>query len=72
VILDEEVRHVAIGTRWFRHLCEEDGRDPLETFLGLLRERFEQLPRGPFNLAARRRAGFTEQEMAALTAGLER
>ncbi len=71
VILDEEVRHVAIGTRWFRHLCDQAGRDPLDTFLGLLRERYESLPRGPFNLAARRRAGFTEQEMAALTAGLE-
>jgi uncharacterized ferritin-like protein (DUF455 family) len=71
VILEEEVRHVAIGTHWFRHCCREQGVDPLETFLGLLRDRYEGLPRGPFNVPARRRAGFTEQEMAALTAGLE-
>jgi uncharacterized ferritin-like protein (DUF455 family) len=70
VILEEEVRHVAIGTRWYRHCCREQGLEPLATFLALLRERHAGLPRGPFNVAARRRAGFTRQEMAALTAGL--
>ena len=70
VILAEEVRHVAIGSRWFRHCCRECGVEPLTTFLDLLHERYTGLPRGPFNLAARRQAGFTEQEMAALTAGL--
>ena len=70
VILEEEVRHVAIGSRWFRHCCREAGVEPLTTFLDLLRKRYAGLPRGPFNVAARRRAGFTEQEMAALTAGL--
>lgn len=70
VILDEEVRHVAIGTKWFRHCCQERGLDPLPTFLGLLRERYESLPRGPFNLEARYQAGFSREEMAALTAGL--
>lgn len=71
VILEEEVRHVAIGSRWFRHCCEERGVEPLETFLVLLRERHSGLPRGPFNVPARRRAGFTEREMEALTAGLK-
>jgi uncharacterized ferritin-like protein (DUF455 family) len=70
VILEEEVRHVAIGSRWFRHCCSEAGVEPLTTFLDLLHERYAGLPRGPFNMAARRRAGFTEQEMAALTVGL--
>lgn len=70
VILDEEVRHVAIGTHWYRHCCQEEGLDPLETFLALLRERYDSLPRGPFNLEARYRAGFTAREMEALTAGL--
>lgn len=70
VILDEEVRHVAIGTKWFRHVCDERGLDPLPTFLGLLRERYDSLPRGPFNLEARYRAGFSREEMDALTAGL--
>ena len=36
VILREEVAHVAIGTRWFRHCCAQAGRDPEPTFLALL------------------------------------
>jgi len=70
VILAEEVRHVAIGTRWFRYCCEQDGLDPLDTFLDLLKSHFPGSLRGPFNLKARYEAGFSEQEMAALTAGL--
>jgi uncharacterized ferritin-like protein (DUF455 family) len=70
VILAEEVRHVAIGTHWFRHCCDAEGLEPLETFLDLLRTHYHRLPRGPFNLDARYEAGFTEDEMAALTAGL--
>ena len=71
VILAEEVRHVEIGTRWFRHCCKNEGREPMETFLGLLHEHYRGLPRGPFNLDARYRAGFTVEEMDALTAGVE-
>jgi uncharacterized ferritin-like protein (DUF455 family) len=70
VILAEEVRHVAIGSRWFRHACNEAGLEPMETFLDLLRRYYRSLPAGPFNLDARRRAGFSDEEMAALTAGL--
>lgn len=70
VILAEEVRHVEIGTRWFRYCCEEEGVEPMETFLGLLHKHYKGLPRGPFNLEARYEAGFTEDEMKALTAGV--
>jgi len=69
VILAEEVRHVEIGTRWYRYCCEKEGCEPLETFLGLLHEYYKGLPRGPFNLDARYQAGFTAEEMTALTAG---
>ena len=51
VILEEEVRHVAIGTKWFRYCCRQRGLESLPTFLQLLRERYDSLPRGPFNLA---------------------
>ena len=61
---------MAIGTKWFRFCCREQGLDSLETFLGLLRERYDSLPRGPFNLEARYQAGFSREEMDALTAGL--
>jgi uncharacterized ferritin-like protein (DUF455 family) len=69
VILEEEVRHVAIGTRWFRYCCERRGLDPETTFLDLLRRYYPRLPRGPFNLDARYAAGFSRTEMEALEAG---
>jgi uncharacterized ferritin-like protein (DUF455 family) len=70
IILAEEVRHVAIGTGWFRYCCEQDGLEPLATFLGLLKQHYGGSLKGPFNLEARYEAGFTPEEMAALTAGL--
>ena len=71
VILAEEVRHVAIGTHWFRYCCKQENKPPAETFLELLRSRFPGSIRGPFNLAARTAAGFTEAEMDALMTGPE-
>jgi uncharacterized ferritin-like protein (DUF455 family) len=68
VILEEEVRHVEIGTRWFEYCCEEAGLDPEPTFLHLLRTRFAGRVRGPFNISARLAAGFTPSELQALKA----
>lgn len=68
VILAEEVRHVAIGTRWFRYCCEQAALEPSATFLDLLERRYAGAVRGPFNLEARYAAGFTPEEMAALEA----
>jgi uncharacterized ferritin-like protein (DUF455 family) len=67
VILAEEVRHVAIGSQWFAWCCARAGRDPAATFLALVRDSRGAL-RGPFNLAARRAAGFDDAELAALAA----
>ncbi|HJR13992.1 MAG TPA: ferritin-like domain-containing protein [Rhodanobacteraceae bacterium] len=66
VILREEVPHVAAGTRWFRFCCEREARDPDVTFAELLREYVPTGLRGPFNLDARRAAGFGEAELAGL------
>lgn len=63
VILREEVRHVEIGTRWFRHCCEARALDPAPTFRRLLAEHGIIL-RPPFNHAARERAGFLPEELA--------
>lgn len=68
IILDEEVRHVEIGSRWFRYCCDLRGLDPEPTFLALLKEYFTGTIRGPFNLPARLQAGFTEREMEAIAA----
>ena len=68
VILRDEIGHVAIGNRWYRWLCRERGLDPLATYARLALAHGAPRPRGPFNVAARRAAGFTEEELAALDA----
>jgi uncharacterized ferritin-like protein (DUF455 family)/glycerate-2-kinase len=68
VIQREEISHVAIGTRWFRHLAAQRGLDPEETFLELLARHMPGRVRPPFALDARLAAGFSRSEMAALEA----
>ncbi|MFL9906139.1 ferritin-like domain-containing protein [Paraburkholderia sp. RL17-337-BIB-A] len=70
VILRDEIGHVLIGNRWFRHLCEEGGLDPHATYTRLADQYHAPKLRGPFNFEARRDAGFDETELAAL-AGLD-
>lgn len=68
VILDEEVRHVAIGSHWFNYCCALESLAPVPTFLDLLEKHYSGKVRGPFNMAARLAAGFTKREMEALQA----
>ncbi len=63
IILRDEVGHVAIGSRWFNHLCAERGLDPAPTFAALLREHDAPRPVLPLNVEARRRAEFTQAEL---------
>lgn len=67
LILREEVTHVAAGTRWFEHCCRERGVEPEATFLSLLAEVGGPVVRPPFNLEARRAAGFSPTELDALS-----
>ncbi|MBL8397045.1 MAG: ferritin-like domain-containing protein [Candidatus Accumulibacter sp.] len=68
IILRDEIGHVAVGNHWYRYLCAQRGLDPLSTY-ALLAERYgAPRLRGPFNLDARRAAGFDEDELAALLA----
>jgi uncharacterized ferritin-like protein (DUF455 family) len=67
-ILDEEVAHVAAGSRWFRYLCALRGLDPDDEFLRLIDAHLGGKMRGPFNLPDRDRAGFTPREMAGIQA----
>lgn len=66
VILAEEVGHVAIGNRWYHWLCERQGLDPLAYYREAARQHRAPAPRPPFNVAARRQAGFSDAELAAL------
>jgi uncharacterized ferritin-like protein (DUF455 family) len=67
VILRDEVGHVAIGNRWYRWLCARDGHDPIARFEHLLAFHHAPRPKPPFNLDARRRAGFDAAELARLS-----
>ncbi|MCX4189381.1 ferritin-like domain-containing protein [Methylophaga sp. OBS3] len=64
VILEEEIGHVAVGTRWFNYLCDQRSLEPLSTFTELLESYFDGAIRGPFHIEARQQAGFTEAELA--------
>jgi len=69
VILRDEIGHVAIGNRWFRHLCDERRVDPVATYAELAARHEAPRPRAPFNLEARRAAGFSDEELAWLDGG---
>lgn len=66
IILRDEIGHVAIGNRWYGWLCRARQLEPLETFAALAAQHRAPVLRGPFNLEARRAAGFSEQELQAL------
>ena len=66
IILRDEIGHVAIGNRWYNWLCEQRGLEPIATYARLAAEYQAPMLRGPFNLEARRAAGFSELELAAL------
>ena len=66
IILRDEIGHVAIGNHWYRWLCEQRDIDPLETFAALAKQYQAPVLKGPFNLDARRAAGFEESELVLL------
>jgi uncharacterized ferritin-like protein (DUF455 family) len=66
IILRDEIGHVAIGNRWFNWLCGQRGLEPLAAYAQLATAHRTTPLRGPFNLEARRQAGFSEAELQAL------
>ncbi len=70
IILRDEIGHVAIGNHWYKVLCDERGLDPVATYATLTVQYKAPVLRGPFNLSARRAAGFSELELTALTDGV--
>lgn len=68
IILRDEIGHVAVGNHWYRYLCRQRGLDPIATYARLAATHGAPRLRGPFNLAARRAAGFDEVELALLQA----
>jgi len=66
LILRDEIGHVAAGNRWYRFVCEQRGLDPVTTYAELAERHQAPRLRAPFNLEARRAAGFDEAELVAL------
>ncbi len=62
----DEIEHVAIGNKWYCYLCRERGLDPVQQYRELARDYRAPRQRGPFNMDARREAGFSQAELDAL------
>ena len=63
IILRDEIGHVAIGNRWYAWLCQRDGLDAEALYPQLVARYAAPRLRPPFNLEARRAAGFSEAEL---------
>jgi uncharacterized ferritin-like protein (DUF455 family) len=66
IILRDEIGHVAIGNHWYRHLCALEKLDHIATYAFLAHTYGAKPLKGPFNLEARRAAGFDETELSLL------
>ena len=67
IILRDEIGHVQIGNYWYRWLCQQRGLEVMSTYRELARTYKAPVLKGPFNIDARRQAGFSEDELATLT-----
>jgi uncharacterized ferritin-like protein (DUF455 family) len=56
-IYQDEIRHVAIGVKWFKRLCAADGLKDAEAFQILVAQYFKGRLKPPFNDKARVQAG---------------
>jgi len=59
-IYRDEIGHVAIGARWFRHGARARALDPAKTWRDLVKRHFRGQLKPPFNRAARTEAGLPE------------
>jgi uncharacterized ferritin-like protein (DUF455 family) len=68
IILHDEIGHVLIGNRWFNFLCDADNLSPIAAYRELAEKYSAPILKGPFNLEARKQAGFTVEELNLLGA----
>ena len=66
VILADEIGHVAVGNYWYRHLCQQQQLHPMQHYEQLLQQYKAPKIQPPFNLTARRQAGFSPDELLVL------
>ena len=63
IILRDEIGHVAVGNTWYNWLCKQRQLQPISTFESLCQQYNAPKLRPPFNMDARRQAGFSEEEL---------
>lgn len=63
IIFIDEKTHVEIGNRWYHYLCRQRKIDPLSVFQNLVQKHAPGFLRGPYNIDARKQAGFDELEL---------
>ena len=63
IILRDEIGHVFIGNYWFNFLCNKASLSPISAYRDLAKQYRAPKLRGPFNLDARKQAGFTVEEL---------
>ncbi|MFD1786984.1 ferritin-like domain-containing protein [Sphingomonas floccifaciens] len=68
-ILNDEVRHVAAGSRWFGFGCAARGLEPIATWQACVRQHFHGVLKPPFNDSAREAAGLTRDYYAPIARG---
>lgn len=63
-ILTDEVGHVELGSRWFKHVCSQHGFEPEAKYRELIGLYYKGgKPKGPFNREMRIIAGFSNAEL---------
>jgi uncharacterized ferritin-like protein (DUF455 family) len=63
LILEEEIGHVNIGTKWYRYQCEKLNQDPDEKFRQIAKEYMPSNNSKKINHNARLMAGFSQSEL---------
>lgn len=63
IILRDEITHVALGHRWFIWACERQHQEPIAAYRRIAEQHHAPRLRPPFNIPARRAAGFFEEEL---------
>lgn len=58
-ILDDEIRHVGFGTKYFLRIVADSGEKPESVWKSLVRKHFKGLVKPPFNDSARLAAGLS-------------
>ncbi len=65
-ILDDEIRHVAFGSKHFREICSARGENPPESWQKLVKTHFSGGLKPPFNDSARSAAGLSRDFYAGI------